>query len=300
MPHDAWMQQFKPHDHQTLAKAMWMDTLDQEWTKYFDDCEQWYTHLPPSIEFSRMVYHSDGLQVHAILGKSKEITIPAPAIIYNRGGNRGIGMLNVCELKNLFYPLIQKGYVVVGSQYRGNDGGEGKEEFGGADVNDVIHLHRWLSTQKFVDRKNIFMMGGSRGAMMSMLAIRKGLAVNAVATRSGLFDLRDAPYDESPFGKMLWDKVFTELIPNIDTQQKQVLLDRSPIVWADEIKTPTLIIQGVLDNRLDKDQAIKMHKALKDHGTDTKLILYEDDHRLSHHLPEAIDQIDQWFHQYRK
>ena len=31
-------------------------------------------------------------------------------------------------------------YVVVGSHYRGNKGSEGKEEFGGSDVNDVINL----------------------------------------------------------------------------------------------------------------------------------------------------------------
>ena len=36
--------------------------------------------------------------------------------------------------------MARWGYVVVASQYRGNDGGEGREEFGGADVNDVLNL----------------------------------------------------------------------------------------------------------------------------------------------------------------
>ena len=31
-------------------------------------------------------------------------------------------------------------YVVVTNQYRGNDEGEGKEEFGGKDINDVLNL----------------------------------------------------------------------------------------------------------------------------------------------------------------
>ena len=37
-----------------------------------------------------------------------------------------------------FYELAANGLVLMASQYRGNDGGEGLEQFGGADVDTVL------------------------------------------------------------------------------------------------------------------------------------------------------------------
>ena len=49
------------------------------------------------------------------------------------------------------------GYVVVGSQYRGNAGGEGKEEFGGSDVNDILNLIPFLANIRQADTSRIGM-----------------------------------------------------------------------------------------------------------------------------------------------
>ena len=46
--------------------------------------------------------------------------------------------------------------MVLASQYRGNDGGEGLEEPGGADVNDVVTLVSLASSLAYADPKNIF------------------------------------------------------------------------------------------------------------------------------------------------
>ena len=43
--------------------------------------------------------------------------------------------------------------MVVASQYRGNAGGEGKEEFGGKDVNDVLNLLPLLESLPKADEK---------------------------------------------------------------------------------------------------------------------------------------------------
>lgn len=53
-----------------------------------------------------------------------------PCIIYNRGGNRDFGSLKVATGATLMGMLAAQGYVVIASQYRGNAGGEGAEEFG--------------------------------------------------------------------------------------------------------------------------------------------------------------------------
>src|SRR5205085_227048 len=62
-----------------------------------------------------------------------------PLIIYSRGGNREFGKLTAWSRLG-FYTYVSNGFVVLASQYRGNDGGEGREEYGGADVRDVLNL----------------------------------------------------------------------------------------------------------------------------------------------------------------
>jgi dipeptidyl aminopeptidase/acylaminoacyl peptidase len=62
-----------------------------------------------------------------------------PVLIFNRGGNRDFGAISERDLLYLAY-LASTSYVVLASQYHGNDGGEGKELFGGSDVNDVLNL----------------------------------------------------------------------------------------------------------------------------------------------------------------
>ena len=64
-----------------------------------------------------------------------------------------------------FYEFLSNGFVVIASQYRGNDGGQGKEELGGADLNDVMSLFALAQSLGYIDMRNIFMYGVSRGGM---------------------------------------------------------------------------------------------------------------------------------------
>jgi len=73
------------------------------------------------------------------MAKPKE-TGNYPCVIYNRGGNRDFGGLLVAHGAITLGKLAKEGYVVIASQYRGNGGSEGQEEFGGKDVNDLFIL----------------------------------------------------------------------------------------------------------------------------------------------------------------
>jgi dipeptidyl aminopeptidase/acylaminoacyl peptidase len=98
--------------------------------------------LPAKLQtqsFSDIQYLSDGLRVTGMLAVPRR---PGtyPCIILNRGGNREFGAWTHASFAGFVGPLVDAGYVVIASQYRGNAGGEGKEEFGGADVDDVLNL----------------------------------------------------------------------------------------------------------------------------------------------------------------
>src|SRR5712691_7115675 len=90
-----------------------------------------------SIECLKIHYISDGLKVVGYIVRPRGTEGRRyPIIIYNRGGFLEIGKLDAWNLLD-FYRLASDGFVILASQYRGNDGGEGREELGGADVNDV-------------------------------------------------------------------------------------------------------------------------------------------------------------------
>jgi len=101
------------------------------------------------VDIDEITYVSDGLRIegHIITprGRGSHQTGPQqmgphPCLIYNRGGNRDFGANSPLRVARRLAKFASWGYVVVASQYRGNAGGEGQEEFGGADVADVLNL----------------------------------------------------------------------------------------------------------------------------------------------------------------
>ncbi|NDJ78998.1 MAG: SH3 domain-containing protein, partial [Chloroflexi bacterium] len=81
-------------------------------------------------QYYRITYWSDGLRVNGFLGMPT-LGGSHPAVIYNRGGAWDTGRLTGLEI----VPLVESGYVAVASQYRGNAGSDGWEQFGGGEVN---------------------------------------------------------------------------------------------------------------------------------------------------------------------
>ena len=74
-----------------------------------------------------MVYESDGL---ILKPKAKEITLVS---------------VETCIYSSNIYEKLLLLDLLIASNYRGNSNSEGKEEFGGADVNDVLNLIPALS-----------------------------------------------------------------------------------------------------------------------------------------------------------
>src|SRR5258706_1306862 len=121
------------------------------------------------FECRQIKYMSDGLKVVGFIWKPINTGArKLPLIILNHGGNREFSKLTPWQQFG-YYNYVSNGFVVIGSQYRGIDGGEGKEEFGGADVNDVLNIIPLARSLGYVDMNNVFMLGWSRGAMMTFL-----------------------------------------------------------------------------------------------------------------------------------
>lgn len=130
-----------------------------------------------SINIFRISYKSEGLTITGFMVAPKSEG-NFPVVVYNRGGNRNYGQLLVGHATDIFAPIAAEGYVVVASNYRGNSGSEGVEEFGGSDVNDVINLAKLSSHYPGADTSKMGMIGISRGGMMNYLAMKKAKSEN--------------------------------------------------------------------------------------------------------------------------
>jgi dipeptidyl aminopeptidase/acylaminoacyl peptidase len=244
------------------------------------------------VERLRVAYSSGGLRVTGFVYRPARIARGArlPAIVYNRGGNRDYGAIDAWD-KVIFHRLAESGFVVLASQYRGADGGEGSDEFGGSDVGDVLSLFPLARGLGYVDMDNVFMLGFSRGGMMTYLAIRDGARVRAAAVVGGLSDLPGLAAYRPPMLRM-WTRLWAPSGGAAET----LMEERSAIRWPERLDKPLLLLHGGGDRRVPLDQSLRLAAALRAAGGTVELCVFPDDgHELARHGVERDARVVGWF-----
>jgi len=207
--------------------------------------EAWFLALKGAggVRCRRITYGSDGLRVTGFI---VEPSTPGRhrAVIFNRGGTQAFGAIRTADLVE-FAGWALDGYVVVASQYRGIDGGEGREEWGGADVHDVLNLAALARSLPSVDSEALYMYDVSRGGMMTYRALAAGLRVRAAATVGAPADL-EAGLTHRPE----MEEVYRDLMPGYATRKAEHLRARSAVHWAESIQTPLLVLHDGADWRV--------------------------------------------------
>ena len=131
-------------------------------------------------------YISDGLNVVGFVLIPQSVGGKFPVLIFNRGGYGERAKISSRNALKYLHYLASEGYVVLASQYRGSDGGQGNDEFGGKDVNDILNLIPLAKSLPFADSDKIVMLGFFRGGMMTYLAIKEGAPIHAAAVVGGV------------------------------------------------------------------------------------------------------------------
>ncbi len=186
-------------------------------------------------------------------------------------------------------PLAMEGFAVFGTQYSEGPNSQGKDEFGGKDLEDVFALVENLKVGPWnLDISKLGVFGISRGAMMGMQALKKGLHVKRAAFIGGMYDAQQT-HEERPDLFEMWteDKMFS-------TSDPEELKKRSAVSFSDDLPNiPYLLLHSKGDSRVPVRQALEMKKAL---GEKAELILYEgDDHGLRLVAQERNKKIIDWF-----
>ncbi len=249
-------------------------------SEYSQDCEVY--------EF---VYPSDKYKVKgmvAIPSECIETETPISAIVYNRGGNSNMGFLTGEEIASM---CVASNRVVIASQYRGANGAEGKDEFGGADLEDVTSLIDLCEKEfRFINLENLCMVGVSRGGMMSYMVAKEDKRVKGVVAVSAVTDLA-ASYNEREDMK----NILHSAIGGSPEELPEEYAKRSAVNWANELDVPVFIIHSKSDELVSYSQAKEMNELLKDSKHGCTMITHLDDVHGFH--PEDAESIVQWLDQ---
>lgn len=266
-------------EHPDISEASvfpWVDLRNQPYRIYqkfqkrkskYEECHTRYEAVKD--RYFRIRYQSfDGLFVEGVIVIPENFQ-PAkkyPAMIFNHGNWEEGGRFTFCSTR-LYDTWTEKGFVVFGPQYRGVGGGEGIDEYGGKDILDVKKIVDIAKGLPFVDAKNVFMLGNSRGGLMVYLALKHGVQVNAAIVDCGVADAIETSK---------WDDQVANVIPEslTEAERRSEYVDRSAVFWPDKIKTPLLILHGELDVGVPPDGARRMAKLLEERGVTHKLVVY--------------------------
>lgn len=218
-----------------------------------------------TLEAHKFKYLSDGLSIPGFIYNPKEMKHQLPITVWNRGGTNEIGSIDNAEGKrgplyaNTPCELAKTGTVVVASEYRGGLGSEGKDEWGGADLNDVIRIKEIADKLPMCKPGKAIVAGVSRGGMMSYMLAAKEPWVKAVISLSGTTDLIDLVKERPEMGE-----VFTEAFGGGEEEMKK----RSATHFYQSIpkETSILIMHGAKDERVSVEQPRKLAKLLLSDG----------------------------------
>ena len=259
-----------------------------------------YTYLD-SVAIYRILYLSHGLKITGLMVAPKSEG-KFPVVLYNRGGNREYGSLLVSAATDILAPIAVEGYVVLATNYRGNSGSEGQEEFGGSDVMDVVNLAKTCSAFSKADNSKIGLFGVSRGGMMNYLALRKmneyGLNIKCAVNIGGIVNLEKTIEYHPEIGT-----VCEEIIPNYSGNKLVEQQKRSAIFWANELpdSCPILILHSYDDAAVTYLQIPAFVDSLDKYNKPYQLISYKDDnHGIMKHKTHVQQQINSWLSTYLK
>jgi dipeptidyl aminopeptidase/acylaminoacyl peptidase len=239
----------------------------------------------------KLRYRSGGLSVVAYLYGPASPAAPRPVVVFNRGsGPRG----DVApEIAAMLHRLAVAGFAVLCPMYRGSDGGEGTDEMGGADLDDLMATAALVRELPGLDPDRLFLYGESRGGMMVFQALREGYPARAAAVFGAFTD----------FDRLLASDP-ARYAPIVDPMKKSGQYEtwvrrRSALSFVDALRAPLLLMNGGADRGVPPEHAFALAQALGARGRPYALVVFaEERHTIRGEQEERDRQAVRWFRRY--
>jgi dipeptidyl aminopeptidase/acylaminoacyl peptidase len=231
-----------------------------------------------------------------------------PTILQIHGGPRGAYGYGMTPASHEFQVLASNGYAVVYTNPRGSTGfgeefaAEISGHWGERDYLDLMDAMDYvLESYNYVDASLLGVAGGSYGGYMTNWIIghtdrfKAAVTMRSISNWYSMWGTSDISYNghEITWGKCPWDNL-------------EEVMEKSPISYIGNVKTPTLIIHSEEDYRCPMDQDEQLFTALMKIGVPTEFIRFPNEpHGLSRtgkpkHRIERLQHIVRWFDRYLK
>lgn len=204
---------------------------------------------------------------------------PLPVVLAIHGGP-GIQERPNYSNDGLFQYLVSRGVAVFAPNVRGSTGyGYSYQklsfrDWGGGDLGDLAAAADWLCGQVWVDPTRIGLYGRSYGGFAVLSCLSRLPEINWVAAVvwSGPSNLVTFTRAQPP----TWRSKVAALIgdPDIDTE---FLMSRSPVSYADQVRTPLMVIQGANDTRVPRHESDQIVSHLRDRGVEARYVVFPDE-----------------------
>jgi dipeptidyl aminopeptidase/acylaminoacyl peptidase len=243
----------------------------------------------------------DGLEIQGYLLRP-DVRPPNATVMHVHGGPVGHWRPRwLARASMSILMLIKQGYAVFLPNPRGS-AGRGQAfarhvvgDMGGADTHDLLSGLDHLIAKGIADPARLGVTGGSYGGFVTAWLITQDSRFAAA--------IPVAPAT---------NHVTEHLIGNIPEFVALFLADhytnpsgkyfqRSPIMHAARVRTPTLNICGALDRCTPPEEAIQFHRALRENGVRSVLVIYPEEGHGVRKFPAAIDyvaRVAEWFEEH--
>jgi dipeptidyl aminopeptidase/acylaminoacyl peptidase len=256
----------------------------------------------PDIDPARMAaqeFHRtrarDGMDLPLWVTRSAALAAgPQPAVVLVHGGPFVRGTHWGWDAEAQF--LASRGYVVIEPEFRGSEGyglvhtRAGFKQWGQAMQDDLTDALRYAVAQRWVDPARVCIMGSSYGGYATLMGLVKdpelyrcGVAHAAVSDPRHMFDFHwnDISSEAKTYSLpiTLGDRVADDA----------VLAAHAPLLHADRIKAPVLLVHGGADRRVPIQNGELMRDALLKLGKPVEWVVYPNEGHGFQHLESKLD-----------
>jgi len=211
--------------------------------------------IPKAIEFPT----EGGMTAHAIYYPPKNHEYEAqpgeepPLMVRCHGGPTGsAGPTYTFE----YHYWTSRGFAVVDVNYGGSSGyGRAYRirlngNWGVVDVDDCINAARYLVEQGLADGNRVWITGGSAGGFTVLLSLTKRNFYDAGASHFGIGDLELFIKETHKF-----ESHYVDTLVGPYPERADLYRDRSAVHFADNLKCPVILFQGLEDKIVPPSQA---------------------------------------------
>lgn len=210
-----------------------------------------YPSPNPNVMLTLITYISQGLTVKGMLAEPIG-TDAVDGFLYLRGGIKNVGKVRPARIAQ----FASEGFIVFAPFYRGNQGGEGNEDFGGEDRHDAFAGFKILEAHHRVKRVHIF--GFSRGGIMALQTAVQFPNAKSLVTWGGVSDMELTYREREDLRKML-----KRVIGGTPSKYPERYRYRTPLYELEHIQAPVLIIHGWNDTNVSVEHAKRLERGLE-------------------------------------